>query len=152
MVLTGCVHIASIHQSKAWTSESFEYVRLSACVHRLDLGLYSHPKEFWGNGVRNHVNSMWKITSTRKMLPRGGSNPQCCIKQDSKPSTLPTSYSGPQCQFKCCSPRHLTSTYLSHKSPKGCWGTTAFVHHNTLIAEQNGGNRLLRNLKVHNYW
>ena len=30
---------------------------INACVHRLDLGLYSHPKEFWGNGVRTHVNS-----------------------------------------------------------------------------------------------
>ena len=25
---------------------SFESVRLNACVHKLDLGLYSHPKEF----------------------------------------------------------------------------------------------------------
>ena len=23
---------------------------MDACVHRLDLGLYSHPKEFGGNG------------------------------------------------------------------------------------------------------
>ena len=29
-------------------SESFESVRWNACVHRLDLGLYSHPKEFGG--------------------------------------------------------------------------------------------------------
>ena len=27
---------------------SFESVGWNACVHRLDLGLYSHPKEFWG--------------------------------------------------------------------------------------------------------
>ena len=26
-------------------------------MHRLDLGLYSHPKEFLGNGIRTHVNS-----------------------------------------------------------------------------------------------
>ena len=26
----------------------FESVRWNACVHRLDLGLYSHLKEFWG--------------------------------------------------------------------------------------------------------
>ena len=49
-----------------------------------------HLKEFWGNGVRTRVNSMGKIPSTRKILLRGGSNPQCCIKQDSKPNTLPT--------------------------------------------------------------
>ena len=32
-------------------------VQWNACVHRLDLGIYSHPKEFLGNGVRTHVNS-----------------------------------------------------------------------------------------------
>ena len=39
---------------------------LSPChgMHGLDLGLYSHLKEFWGNGVRNHVNSTRKIPST----------------------------------------------------------------------------------------
>ena len=45
-------------------SGSFESLRWNACVHRLDLGLYSHPKEFLGNGVRNHVNSKAKIPST----------------------------------------------------------------------------------------
>ena len=29
-------------------SGSFESVRWNACVHRLDLGLHSRPKEFWG--------------------------------------------------------------------------------------------------------
>ena len=29
-------------------SGSFESVRWNTCAHRLDLGLYSHPKEFWG--------------------------------------------------------------------------------------------------------
>ena len=36
-----------------------------------------------------------KIHSTRKILFKGGSNPQSCIKQDSEPDTLPTSYSSP---------------------------------------------------------
>ena len=45
-------------------SRSFESVRGNACVHRLDIGLYSHPKEFWGNGVRTHVNSKRKILSS----------------------------------------------------------------------------------------
>ena len=44
-------------------SVSFESVRWNACVHRLDLGLYSHPTEFWGNGVRTHVNSKGKMPS-----------------------------------------------------------------------------------------
>ena len=51
-------------------------------MRRLDLGLYSHPKELLGNGVR-------KIASTGKILLRGGSNPRRCITQDSEPNTLP---------------------------------------------------------------
>ena len=47
-------------------SGSFESVRWTACVHRLDLGVYSHPKEFWGNRVRNHVKSIGIIPSTGK--------------------------------------------------------------------------------------
>ena len=42
---------------------SFESVRWNPCVHRLDPGLFSHPKEFGGNGVRTHVNSKRKISS-----------------------------------------------------------------------------------------
>ena len=38
-------------------SGSLESARWNACVHRLGLGIYSHPKEFLGNGVRVHVNS-----------------------------------------------------------------------------------------------
>ena len=59
-------------------------------MHRLDLSLYSHPKEFWGNGERTYVNSKGKIPSSRKILLRRGSNPHCCIMQDSKPNTLLT--------------------------------------------------------------
>ena len=35
-------------------------------MHRLDLGLYSHPKEFSGNGVKTHVNSKGKIPLPKK--------------------------------------------------------------------------------------
>ena len=50
----------------------------------------------WGeNGVRTHVNSKGNVLSTRKILPGGVSNSQRCIKQDSKPNTLLTRYSGP---------------------------------------------------------
>ena len=58
-------------------------------MHRLDLGLYSHPKEFLGNGLQTHVNSKRKIISTRKVL-RGGLNPRRCIRQGSETNTLPT--------------------------------------------------------------
>ena len=52
-------------------------------------------KEFWWHGIRTHLNSMAKIPSTGKILLRG-SNPRCCIMQDSKPNTLPMSYSDPR--------------------------------------------------------
>ena len=42
----------------------------NACVHRLELGLYSHLKEFWENGVRTQVNSKGKIPSTAKNSPQ----------------------------------------------------------------------------------
>ena len=50
-------------------SGSFESVRWHACVHRLDLGLYSHPKELGGNGVRTHVNSRGKSPLLEKFSP-----------------------------------------------------------------------------------
>ena len=61
----------------------------------LDIGLYSHPKEFLRNGVRTHVNSKGKIPSNRKILLRGGSNPRRCIKQDTEPNKpfWPTAHS-----------------------------------------------------------
>ena len=52
-------------------------------------------KSFLGNGATTHVNSKGKIPSTGNILPRGGLNPRRCIKQESKPNTLPTSYSAP---------------------------------------------------------
>ena len=64
----GCVFIAGIHPSRTWMSESLESVRLNACVHRLDLGLYSHSKEFGGNGARIHVNSKGKNPLYQKKI------------------------------------------------------------------------------------
>ena len=51
-------------------SVSSESVRWNACVHRLDPGLHSHPKEFLRNGVRTHDNSKGKIPSTGKVFPQ----------------------------------------------------------------------------------
>ena len=59
MAHAGCVFVAGIHPSTKWM-----FVRWNACVHRLDLSLYSHSKEFGGNGVRSHVNSKGKIPTT----------------------------------------------------------------------------------------
>ena len=50
-------------------SRSFESVQWNACAHKLDLGLYSHPKEFRGNGVRTHVNSRKKISTGKQFSP-----------------------------------------------------------------------------------
>ena len=49
----------------------------NTCVHRLHLGLYSHPKEFWKNEVRTHVISKGNIPSTgkKKNLPQRRNEP-----------------------------------------------------------------------------
>ena len=60
-------------------SGSFESVPWNVCVHRLDLGLYSHPKELGGGGgegVRTHVNSKGKkIPLYRKISPQRSIEP-----------------------------------------------------------------------------
>ena len=40
------------------------------CAQTLDLGLYFHPKEFWGNRVRAYVNSKGNIPTTGKNSPQ----------------------------------------------------------------------------------
>ena len=45
-------------------SGSFESVLWNVCVHRLDLGLYSHPKEFWGMESEPMFTPRGKIPST----------------------------------------------------------------------------------------
>ena len=67
-------------------SGSFESMWWNACVHRLDLGLYSHPKESGGNGARNHVNSKGKIPST------GGSEEVRTCNTVSHRTASPTHY------------------------------------------------------------
>ena len=46
MVHAGCAFVAGIHPCRTSMSGSFESVRWNACVHRLDFGLYSHPRVF----------------------------------------------------------------------------------------------------------
>ena len=76
MVHDRCIFITSIHPSRTCTSGSFEPMRRNPCVHRLDLGLYSHPKEFWGNGVRTHVNSRGKSPLSKKKKKKKKSPPR----------------------------------------------------------------------------
>ena len=74
MVRAGCVFVAGIHPSRTWTSGSFESVRWNACMHRLDLGLYSHPKEFFGEWSWNPCylqgkNPLYQKISQRRIEP-----------------------------------------------------------------------------------
>ena len=69
MVCAGCVFVAGIRRSRTWTSGSFESVRWNACVHRLDLSLYSHPKEFLGEWSLNPCLLQGKNPLCRKISP-----------------------------------------------------------------------------------
>ena len=46
MAYAWCIFVAGNHPSRTRMSESFQSVWCNACVHRLDLSLCSHPKEF----------------------------------------------------------------------------------------------------------
>ena len=83
-----CLQHVSSNDEGARISGSFESVRWNACVHKLDLSLYSHPKEFLENTARNHVSSKGKTLFYQKL--RGGLHPRRCITQDIEPNTLPT--------------------------------------------------------------
>ena len=63
------VLVAGIHLSRTSMSGSL----VDGMHVSTDLVLYSHPKEFWGNGVKTQANSMGKIPST-------GKNPQRSIE------------------------------------------------------------------------
>ena len=99
-------------------SEFLESVRWTACVHRLDLGLFSHPQEFSGNGVRNHVKSRGKNPLYGKKKFLGGvSNPGRSIKQGSEPNTLPTELFRPPSGVgsRVCRPR---GGFLTTRPPR----------------------------------
>ena len=75
-------------------SGSFASVQWNACVHRLNLSLYSHPKDFWGNGVRTHVNSKGNIPVTGRSEEDQTCNPASCTTVS--PTHNPLSYSCPE--------------------------------------------------------
>ena len=72
-------------------------------MYRLDLGLYSHPKEFWGNGVRTHIiltpreksPLLEKKSPQRKIEPRtlhqAGQSAQHTLNELFQPHPSPTS-------------------------------------------------------------
>ena len=78
-------------------SGCFQSMQWNACVHRQDLGLYSHPKEFLGNRVRPMLTPREKSPLPKKFSPEeDGTHNAASSKQ---PSTLSTSYSGPDSMF-----------------------------------------------------
>ena len=81
-------------------SGSFESVQWNTCVPRLDLGLYSHSKEFWENGVGTHVNSKGKIPSTGKFSPEEYRIHDAASSRTVSPTHYQLSYSGPSNNFK----------------------------------------------------
>ena len=105
MVHTGCVFVASIHPSRTWMSGSFEFVRWNACVHRLDLGLYSHPKEF-GGGIESESmltpreNSLCRKNSPQRriepmMLHQAGQRAQHTTNELFQPPKSPSYFDPP---------------------------------------------------------
>ena len=74
---------------------------------RFVLSSGKEKKKFGGMESEQMLTPKGKMPSTGKILLRGGSNPRRCIKQDSEPNRLPTSYfspgSVPDTQFACCS-------------------------------------------------
>ena len=116
MVLAGCVFVAGIHPSRTWMSGPFESIRRNACVYRLHLGWYSHPKEFWGKWSQNSCFLRGKNPLYRKL--RRGSNPRRCITQDGEPNTLPTELFLPRLASSAGDPRI---------DPAFCNDTTASV-------------------------
>ena len=110
------VFVAGIHTSRTWMPGSFE------SVHRIDLSLYSHLKEFWGNGVSTHVNSKGKISSTGKILLQGGSKPASPSR-----TVSPTHY-----QWAIPAPRSgpssSASTCWNSAGPMNRWDFSAYHH------------------------
>ena len=65
MVQAGSVFVAGIHLFRTWMSGSFEFVWWNVHVHRLDLNLYSHPKEFGGTESDPMLTTREKIPSIK---------------------------------------------------------------------------------------
>ena len=81
-------------------------------MHRLDLGLYSHPKEFGGGMEFEPMLTPREKSPLPENFPRGGSNPRRCGQ---RVQTLPTSYSSPD--FVQISLHHKLSPARTLKRP-----------------------------------
>ena len=70
MVHARCIFVASIHPSRTWMLGSFESMQWNACVHRLDLGLYSHLKDLGGEWSRKPCLLQGKYPLYQKTFPQ----------------------------------------------------------------------------------
>ena len=65
-------------------------------VYSLHLCSYSHPKEFWGNGVRTHVNSKGKFPLPENFSSEEDRTHDAASRSGSEPNTLPAELFGLQ--------------------------------------------------------
>ena len=117
IVHTRYVFVAGIHLSRTWMSGSLESMRWNVCVHRLGFGLYSHLKEFLGNGLRTHVNS-------KKIIPSTGSSEEdqthdTASRRITNPTHYQLSYFGPRvdCRLFCIDPMPSVEIILTKSVP-----------------------------------
>ena len=96
MVHAGCVYVADIRPSWAWTSRSVETMQRNACMHRIGLDLYSDPKE---------LEEIWVSTFNNK-----------CTRKNSQPDS---SEAGRTCNAVSC--MILFKTKSAVLSPHRVW-------------------------------
>ena len=123
------------HSPVYYMSGSFESVWWNACVHILDLSLYSHPKEFVGNGGRTHVNSKGKIPSTGGS--EEGQNCDAALRRTASLTHYRLSYSDPTVwpwQLTCFSPslfcawKYLYMWMLAYVHTRACTHFHLHIH------------------------
>ena len=69
-------------------------------MHRLDLGLYSHPKEFWGGGGGMEFEPMLTPREKSPLPKKSPEEDRTRDAVDSEPKHYQLSYSGPCQLFK----------------------------------------------------
>ena len=121
------------------TVRIIESMRWNACVHILDLSLYSRLKEFiWGNGVRTHVNSKGKLPSTRGS--EEGPTCDAAPHRTANPTHYRLSYSSPHQSIQSCCCRFLVTEGSSNKQcvphQHNCFNNCMCCHTETEATDQ----------------
>ena len=94
MVCAGCVFVAGIHPSRAWTSGSFESMRwnLCMCAQTRPRFILSSERVLGGMEFEPMLTPREK-SPLPENVPRGGSNPRRCGQ---RAQALPTELFGPR--------------------------------------------------------